>query len=109
MKRLTKSVSASALALAAIAGLAHAGNVPMLLAHQGRLFDADGYPSSGSIGVTYSLYTSATGGTPVWSERETTPVNDGFFSSVLGDGTTFTSDLKKRRTTSSSTSKRMVF
>ncbi|NVB82905.1 MAG: collagen-like protein [Kofleriaceae bacterium] len=75
-----------------LGGVASA-DVPMKLAHQGRLFDAGGSPVEGSIDVTYTLYTKATGGTSLWTEHESAEVIDGYFASVLGDGTNLTADV----------------
>lgn len=88
---ISKSLAAGALLLG-LGGIASA-DVPMQLAHQGRLFDSYGTPVEGSVDVTYALYTSATGGTSVWSEHENVEAVDGFFSSVLGDGTTLSTDI----------------
>ena len=94
LKRIAKTLSSSALALGALAGgLAHAQGAPMQLAHQGRLYNVDGLPAAGTVSIKYGLYTQPTGGDAIWSEQESQRLDDGYFSSVLGDGTTITPDL----------------
>jgi len=59
-----------------------------ILPYQGRLTDALGNPINNTgqgLEMTFALYTQATGGTPVWSERHTSvPVSDGLFNVYLG-------------------------
>lgn len=53
---------------------------PSTLQHSGRLLTADGEPLNGSYAVTFSL-----DGAGSWSETDTVTVEDGYFSTVLGD------------------------
>ncbi|MFZ5894238.1 MAG: hypothetical protein ACOY0T_24470 [Myxococcota bacterium] len=59
-------------------------DVPRFLAQQGRLFDANGVPLSGSLNFVFSLYLTPTGGPAVWSEQQTITLEDGYFSTLIG-------------------------
>lgn len=53
--------------------------------HQGQLLDADGNPvPDGNYDVEYNLYQVASGGTSVYTESATVPVEDGLFTTSLG-------------------------
>lgn len=54
------------------------------MTYQGYLKRADGMPASGQLNLAFSLYTTATGGAPVWTESQSVPVTDGMYSVVLG-------------------------
>ena len=55
------------------------------LTYQGQLNDAAGIAITGTRNVTYRLYTTANGGTALWTEaHESVNVIDGTFTSVLG-------------------------
>jgi hypothetical protein len=73
------------------------GNVPMTINYQGRLADPDGTPIDNTdpgLGMTFSLYTQETGGSPVWSESHTgVEVSGGLFSVRLGSVEPLTTDL----------------
>lgn len=73
------------------------GNVPMTINYQGRLADPNGTPVDNTdpgLGMTFSLYTQETGGSPVWFESHTgVAVNDGLFSVRLGSVEPLTTDL----------------
>lgn len=45
--------------------------VPTTVAYQAFLTDAAGRPVDGRVKVTFALYDTATGGTPLWSEAQT--------------------------------------
>ncbi len=64
-----------------------AGVVPPLLTEQGRLFDASGNPVAGAMTFVFSIYSGATGGTPLWTETQTVTLDSGFFSAQLGEST----------------------
>ena len=64
------------------------------LTYQGTLNDAAGAPVTGTRNVTYALYITATGGSPVWQEQhDGVDVLDGSFSSVLGSRTALEGDI----------------
>ena len=61
---------------------AHA--VPAQFTHQGRLLDSDGTPLEGEATLTFRVTDSETGGTALWEETLTLPLNGGFYAAVLG-------------------------
>ncbi|MGO9837840.1 MAG: hypothetical protein ACLP1X_26935 [Polyangiaceae bacterium] len=63
-----------------------APGVPLLLTEQGRLFDSTGTtPVSGSVTFTFSLYSAATAGTPIWTETQRPiTLDSGYFSAEIG-------------------------
>jgi hypothetical protein len=71
-----------------LAGTAAAA-VPATLTHQGRLYDASNAPVDGMLQVRFSIYDSATGGTPIWQETLTVVFDRGYFSAELGATTPF--------------------
>jgi hypothetical protein len=89
MKKRTFTIAALAAAAFAFVpgeGTAHAG-VPTFLTEQGRLFDNMGNPSTGTVSLTFNAYTSATGGTTLWTEVQSIPLDSGYFSAILGEVT----------------------
>ena len=58
--------------------------VPLQLAHQGRLLDADQAPLEGSHDLHFGLYDAAEDGTLLWDETVTESFTGGFYSTVLG-------------------------
>jgi hypothetical protein len=70
-----------ALALALQPGLLLA--VPLQVAHQGELTDADG-PVTGVVELTFELFAAEVGGEPVWAEVREVDVVDGYYSTLLG-------------------------
>ena len=54
------------------------------LSHQGRLLDSAGAPLEGQHELTFSLYTQALGGSPVWSESQSVTLSNGIYSAALG-------------------------
>ena len=79
---------------------AEAGMTPMLLQYQGRLSDPDsGKPvEDGSYTMVLRLYSAASGGKPLWAEAKDVTVQDGLFSTVLGDSTPLNQNLFNGRT-----------
>lgn len=71
------------LAVASLGATAHA-DTPTLLTQQGRLFGADDAPLSGTVSMRYSLYTTETGGMPVWTETLMVELDEGYFAAILG-------------------------
>lgn len=78
-------VVAVALLVCASSGIAG----PNVMSYQGVLSDKDGVPLSRSIGLTFSIYSAATGGTALWSETQTVVVSNGVFNVLLGSATPF--------------------
>ncbi|GMV44527.1 MAG: hypothetical protein AMXMBFR64_62430 [Myxococcales bacterium] len=84
MRRLARWAAALGLLLAAPATAA----VPEVMNAQGVLRTAGGQTVDGSYALTFSLYGTQAGGSPVWTETiGGVPVKDGLFSVVLGAGT----------------------
>ncbi len=65
-----------------------ASPVPQGLVSQGRLLDSNDQPVNGSVDMIFSLYHDPTGGTAFWTEDETVPVDNGYYSARLGDPST---------------------
>ena len=60
--------------------------VPRFLSYQGFVGDSQGIPKpDGSYSFTFRLYTTSTGGTPLWTESKSLPVKSGLFSTLLGE------------------------
>lgn len=71
--------------LAAPAASRAAEDVPRTLAFQGRLVRADGTPELSPQDLTFSLYASPSGGSPLWQERQpAVQVSNGYYAVVLG-------------------------
>ena len=60
--------------------------VPSTLNHQGRIFLSDSQPATGSSNATFKLYTSATGGSAVWTQTLAVTFDNGHYSVTLGPG-----------------------
>ncbi len=54
-----------------------------LFNYQGQLL-YDGSPITGTVGITFSLYSTATGDSAWWQEMQTVDVQDGLFNVMLG-------------------------
>ncbi len=68
--------------------------VPYLISYQGNLSDNNGNPISGTVDITFTIFTSVTGGTSLWQEvHPNVQVNDGAFSLLLGSITPFSDTL----------------
>lgn len=79
-----RSLIIAAIALAATTADADA---PTLLTQQGRLFGIDDAPVSGELTMKYALYTTPSGGTPLWTETQTVSLDEGYFVAHLGKTT----------------------
>ncbi len=95
MFKFSKSIAAAVIALAT-AGVAYAPSasaanpVPLTLTQQGRLLDNTGAAVDGvQLTFTFSLYTSATAGTAIWTENQSITPDKGYFSAKIGDSTAF--------------------
>jgi len=60
---------------------------PALVPIQGFLTDAAGTPIDGPTEMTFSLYTTAAGTTPIYRETQSVMVEDGYFTAYIGDVT----------------------
>ena len=79
------AATASAICASAFAASTASAQVPQVMTEQGRLFNADtGAPSAGTVEVAFALYTSASGGTSVWTETQLVTLDSGYFSVQLG-------------------------
>ncbi len=58
--------------------------VPLQLAHQGRLVDAEQVPLAGEHDLTFRLYDAATDGALLWDDTVTATVTGGYYAAVLG-------------------------
>ncbi len=73
-------------------------DVPSFINYQGKVADATGLPigASGTAAsftaapvnrkILFRIYSTATGGTPLWTEEQTATVSSGVFSVLLGNG-----------------------
>jgi hypothetical protein len=99
MNTKIKGIICTAAIAATIAGLLLAmavrADAPTKLNYQARLTD----PSTGDVvadgdyTIVFSLYSTATGGTALWTETRTVMVTDGLFSVVLGEDTSLSTSL----------------
>jgi len=61
--------------------------IPHLINYQGKLSDANGTPVTGTKQITFRLYDTASGGTPLWEEMQSVTINRGIFNVLLGSNT----------------------
>jgi hypothetical protein len=65
-------------------------SAPYFLSYQGRVTDGAGLPIGNSTPenrlVRFQIYSSATGGTPVYGEQQTATISGGEFSVLIGNG-----------------------
>lgn len=85
---MTKAASAlAALAVLSIPVIAASQGVPQVLSYEGRLLKADGAPATGAVDIRFSLFTTATAGSAIWTEGHTVSLDDGYYSISLGEVT----------------------
>jgi hypothetical protein len=77
---------AIALILAMIPITGHTA-IPQKINYQGYLTDPQGTAIDGTVSIVFSIYSSSSGGTALWSETRTVTVTDGVFSVDLGNTT----------------------
>jgi hypothetical protein len=66
-----------------------AADVPRQINYQGMLTDADGEPvADGNYAMTFAIYATASGITPLWSEAQTVSVAGGVYNVTLGSRAT---------------------
>jgi hypothetical protein len=79
-----------ALVLVILFAITLQAQIPRTLSYQGVLTDAAGQPRPNpSYQFTFRLYEVASGGTALWEEQKTLPVNNGLFATALGDQVPF--------------------
>jgi hypothetical protein len=82
-------VPASAVAQCAEAADSCPVAVPRLLKFSGTLQDEAGKPRTGTVGVLFSIYNNATGGSPLWQETQNIQLDStGHYGVLLGAATT---------------------
>lgn len=87
MRRL-QPVLRVAFAAALLASLPARAAPPQVMTYSGYLKTSAGAPVTAATNITFRLYTTASGGTVVWSETvSVTPSGDGWFSAVIGTAT----------------------
>ena len=60
-------------------------SVPHLISYQGALSDGNGNPINGNKNITVKVYSTASGGTAIWTEAHNNlAVADGIFTVLLG-------------------------
>ena len=86
-------VAVAVLASLVLAQDAAWAGTPQVISFQGKLANADGSPLTLATDLEFHLYTTATGGAPVWTETHAalTPDAEGMFAVTLGATTTFAS------------------
>ncbi len=73
--------------------------VPAQIDQQGRILKSDGTPETGSLSATFAIYDSASGGSTLWTEAHSLPLDSGGYYSVsLGAVTPFPTTLFDGRT-----------
>jgi Phage Tail Collar Domain len=75
--------------LLGVSGATLAATAPATVGYQGRLYDQSGAPITGTLSVEFALYSTASGGTPVWNETQSVAFADGYFTVQLGSVTAF--------------------
>ncbi len=87
--------------LAVIASLFSAlalSQVPRTLSYQGLLTDSLGTPKpDNAYNLTFRLYGTVSGGTPLWTETRSLQTKRGLFSTVLGEQTSIPDSLRFNR------------
>ena len=71
-------------------------NPPERLTYQGYLTDANGSAlgtnAPKNYDVVFRIYDSQSGGSELWAEQQTVTVDKGYFSVLLGEGSTYQSE-----------------
>jgi len=80
---LTKHLITAVAALLVLAAVAAAS--PQLIDYQGLLKNSGGNPVTGTVNITFTIYTVSSGGTSKWSESQNNvSVIGGLFNVTLG-------------------------
>src|SRR5688572_27064438 len=71
-------------------------NPPDRMTYQGFVVDANetpiGSPNPRNVDIVFRVYDAAQAGTLLWAEQQTVTVDKGYFSVLLGEGTTYQSE-----------------
>ena len=87
MRRRCFTLSLTAILLALATPIFAAG-VPGLISYQGKLRDAVGKPVDATASITFAIYSSGVGTSPLWSETQSSVrVMGGLFHVLLGSVT----------------------
>ena len=63
------------------------GEIPATMSYDGTAVNAQGKVLNGNFDLTFAIYSTETGGTPIWSEKQPkTQFNGGAFHVILGRG-----------------------
>ena len=60
-------------------------DVPQVVTHQGRLFDAQGVAVTGTQDITFVIYDAEVDGVELWAETISVDLDEGYFSARLGE------------------------
>lgn len=74
-----------------LSSVAHA--VPTWVGHQGRMLDSLGDPLVGVHELSFAIYDTASGGSPMWQESHSVSFDAGAYSVVLGSQTPISQEL----------------
>ena len=86
-KRLLKTLF-PILMLAFVSIATAIAQIPQTINYQGYLTNSASQPVNAAVNVTFRLYTTASGGAPVWQETQSgIGVGNGVFTAVLGSAT----------------------
>ncbi len=72
-----------------IAAASAQAGVPPTITNQGRLFDENNEPISGSLTVLFAIYDAADAKVALWSEEHTIEFDEGYYSVSLGSEVPF--------------------
>ncbi|MCX7958008.1 MAG: hypothetical protein N3B13_03095, partial [Deltaproteobacteria bacterium] len=65
--------------------LSFGGDIPRVILHQGYLTDTNGNPVNGNVNVSFGIYETQSGGTPVLEEDiGSVTIKDGFYALEIG-------------------------
>ena len=73
--------------LAASTAAAQVPDIPQMISYQGYLTDDAGEPVDGVRSIEFSIHSTASGASQVWSETQDVTVTDGVFTVLLGSVT----------------------
>jgi H-type lectin domain len=77
-----------------VAGVCLAASSTQMINYQGRLADTGGSPINGStVSVIFSIYTTASGDTVLWTETQSIVVTGGLYNVKLGEVNPITDNL----------------
>ena len=68
-------------------------NIPTMINYQGYLTDSSGNPINGTLSIRFSIYSTASGGSPLWQETQSSvTITDGLFNVLLGSVNSITAE-----------------